>query len=395
MFCNVLYDIRRCLEEDRNPSKDDTNGVGHNSIICSLLQLCTIDEDEEDEMIRQRYKSKDKKDDDDNNNNKNKKNKKNNNQKEEARDRIKSEYESYPATLANIIMDGPCYQSILKQNNELTIHIIGASNEAELWNAFESDSNRSMNYYMDNDVFDSYTEACTEMMELNGIHNMNILFIGPSCPSKNKKVKRQLLNSKKSQIHFYTFASKYNHEFLHTLSSLSSSSSLKEADIIVFFNPGFTCPDYHWEDALSCIPNKSDGIPFLITTNTEMEAMLDCEYLLERHCISSLPTMMKENEEEEDDDDDDEDNEDQHEGSYLFLSQNPYAGSRIRQSGTMANDLFIKNMWMYGGSSLSRPKSNKKRNYHEHKTKNENKKKSKNYVIVGKGNSKKKNPALI
>jgi hypothetical protein len=35
--------------------------------------------------------------------------------------------------------------------------------------------------------------------------------------------------------------------------------------------------------------------------------------------------------------------------SNAFFSENPYSGSRVRQSGTMANDLFVKNRWMLGG----------------------------------------------
>jgi hypothetical protein len=42
------------------------------------------------------------------------------------------------------------------------------------------------------------------------------------------------------------------------------------------------------------------------------------------------------------DDDDDEEKK-------FFFCENPYAGLRVRQSGTMANDLYVKNRWVMGG----------------------------------------------
>ena len=55
---------------------------------------------------------------------------------EAARDRVQSEYESYPATLANVLLDGPCFKVMLARachEKELVIHVIGASVDAELW----------------------------------------------------------------------------------------------------------------------------------------------------------------------------------------------------------------------------------------------------------------------
>ena len=34
-----------------------------------------------------------------------------------------------------------------------------------------------------------------------------------------------------------------------------------------------------------------------------------------------------------------------------FFSLNPYCGLRVRQNGTMANDLFVKSRWIFGGFS--------------------------------------------
>jgi hypothetical protein len=37
------------------------------------------------------------------------------------------------------------------------------------------------------------------------------------------------------------------------------------------------------------------------------------------------------------------------ENSDVVFGNNPFAGSRVRQSGTMANDLFVKSRWMLAG----------------------------------------------
>ena len=33
----------------------------------------------------------------------------------------------------------------------------------------------------------------------------------------------------------------------------------------------------------------------------------------------------------------------------FFFNENPYAGLRVQQSGTMGNDLYVKNSWIVGG----------------------------------------------
>ena len=35
--------------------------------------------------------------------------------------------------------------------------------------------------------------------------------------------------------------------------------------------------------------------------------------------------------------------------SNMFFGENPNAGIRVRQSGNMGNDLFVKNRWIFGG----------------------------------------------
>lgn len=65
-----------------------------------------------------------------------------------------------------------------------------------------------------------------------------------------------------------------------------------------------------------------------------------------------------------------------------FFSVNPFSGDRVRQSGTMANDIYVKSRWIFGGK-FCKPLD---------KGRNEPRKKRK---VEGSGNTKKKNPALV
>lgn len=135
---------------------------------------------------------------------------------------------------------------------------------------------------------------------------------------------------------------------------------------------GFTCLDYSWDEALSAVRNET---PYLVTTNTELEAIADVQYLLDRAFIRDIPSglasILDADVTEADNDSKD-----------TFFSVNPFCGNRVRQSGTMANDLFVKSRWIFGGKfcepvNKDNSEPNKKRR------------------VEGSGNSKKKNPALI
>ena len=89
----------------------------------------------------------------------------------------------------------------------------------------------------------------------------------------------------------------------------------------------------------------------------------------------------------------------------MHFGENPFAGSRVRQSGNMANDLFVKNRWMFGGifggaeqttssTSISKKRKEKEEDVDEEPPKKKNKKKKKSKKSKG-GNTKKWNPALI
>eukprot|EP00956_Cyclotella_meneghiniana_P032120 scaffold86807_cov70-Cyclotella_meneghiniana.AAC.4 len=65
--------------------------------------------------------------------------------------------------------------------------------------------------------------------------------------------------------------------------------SVPAPDVIMLFNPGFFCPDYDWSAALDEAISLSHvgAIPFLVTTNTEMEGFADTKYLLDGNYIDS------------------------------------------------------------------------------------------------------------
>jgi hypothetical protein len=289
--CNrVSYCSEQCRSEDNRPEIDDNEGaLGHSSIICSILKLCNDDEDAEDGIDGT----------------------------EDARNRIQSELESYPATIANILREAPCYQDYLGSiGNDMIIHVIGASKESELWN----DQSASL---------DAYTEAFLPLAEDFMFSVIHLHMIGPDCPEKCMDVEKSLPYERNG--------SKAFHLHLHTHKSLYTDDLLRDIprpNVVVFFNPGFTCPDYNWDNTMGLM---NHGIAFLSTTNTEMEGVSDCNYLMNLKLLPHLPPLAAEIMGVED------------YGDFTFFEENPFAGSRVRQSGTMANDVFVKNRWMMGG----------------------------------------------
>jgi len=402
---------------------EDSAAMGHSSIVCSLLRLCQVDEDVEQEQEQERDQLQ--------------KNRGNivksqlpysREEIEAANDRIRSEYESYPATLANLLMDCPCFQSLLTlkqtaltnqrrrrgklererdradekvndsyESRRLIIHIVGASHEAELWGEYHCHQN--------DEVYDAYAEALSELAQhYSLLREIILVLVGPNCPTSNRHIERHIVlddegtkvvtsyastrhdnNGKKTskgshrvgcKLVFLTHKCEYNSVYLAQgpcparAPNVSDTNGMNDImrivvdqggkinlpppppDAVVFFNPGFTCPDYTWDNALDCIPR---GIPFLVTTNTEMEGIADCQYLLERGFIKELPAMMSDVVLDDDELKSEGQRPEQDEPSFassrkmMFFGENPNAGSRVRQSGTMANDLFVKNRWIFGG----------------------------------------------
>ncbi len=436
----VWYCSKECRREDaesynRNQEEEEEQGRGHSAIICSLLKLCNIDEEMEEELG---VVFNEEKEEGLSSSSKKKKSKKAVYSEEEKRasiDRISSEYESYPATLANVLMDAPCFEPtldkfILKRrgkrvrdlgedekhanNNTLSIHVIGASKESELWGEFKLDKTDAMNAYMD-----AFSELASSY---KGLRKINLAFIGPNCPTENlrfvktfdhdlhnvttettaleehgKKRKREEGKSKNCHLvvetHCHNYEAKYFKENPAHIKKEAKHSLLSKPDIVVFFNPGFTCPDYDWNEALKACqyPDGDVKTPFIVTTNTEMEAIADVQYLHQHGYIDSLPAMVADivNEGKIDHDSDAFDSREK----TIFFGENAHAGTRVRQSGNMANDLFIKNKYIFGGHFSHKGEGKTKKENKTNKTKKAAKQKT--ATCGTDSNSKKNNSALM
>lgn len=316
----VNYCSDACRQQDANvPIVSDCSAeeghdtaMGHTAIICSLLRLC-----EDDEAVEN-----------------GKENSVEPHKVEAARSRIESEKHSYQATLANALLGGStCYSETLRacsKSGKLVLHVLGASLEGELWGNLEKERSTK-----------AYADALSDLAESCRIETIELFFLGPECPDE---VYQQTVSMQGSggdststgTLRLSAVKGLYSAEFLR-------QNDIPNADIVVFFNPGFTVPDYDWNEALRSIQK---GTPFLSTTNTELEGIADCQYLLDLDMIESIPAGLA-----------------QMFGLYSevdedslpgprssFFSENPFCGNRVRQNGTMANDLYVKNRWMLGGT---------------------------------------------
>jgi MYND finger len=327
VICRTCQRVRYCSEACRHQdstvpllssSNDEVaepeTALGHTSVVCTLLNLCN-----DDELVESNTESTTKSggatlDPV---------------RLEAATSRVRSEYESYPATLANVLSDGPCFQEVLvrsgRDSNRLTIYILGASEDAEL------SQGPTMSHSSRAAVCSDYAEALAELADQYKIPTIQLYFIGPDCPLEpfRESVPLQYLEKQVGTLSMRSVKGVCNADIMNNLEPM---------DIVVLFNPGLTCPDYpDWKETLRSIPN---GTPFLLTTNTEMEGMADCQFLLDQDKCQSLPAGLA--------DVFDVSSEDDH-TSTAFFAVNPFAGSRVRQNGTMANDLFVRNRWMLGG----------------------------------------------
>mmetsp|Transcript_8962 Transcript_8962/g.21317 ORF Transcript_8962/g.21317 Transcript_8962/m.21317 type:complete len:397 (+) Transcript_8962:47-1237(+) len=339
----VKYCSDACRKKDSLPPDDEEEqALGHSSIVCTLLRTCNDDELVEGKEDKGMPEAK----------------------RTSAFDRVVGEMESYPATLANIISEGPCYQEKLKKNSggEIEIHVIGTSPDSELWEGHPDSSQEKK-------VFECYAEALSEMADKFKFQSIQLKFIGPECPKKDMEdtIAIPSIKSGKTKCKLIVMTKRVNYS-----KSLLKGKYFDHPDVAVFFNPGFTCPDYTWEEAVSAIPG---GTPYLISTNTELEGIADAQYLIENSFIAGLPEGLAHLLEPDAPRADEEDND-------TFFSINPFSGERIRQSGTMANDLYVKSRWILGGKFLG-------------SASRDGKESNKKQKVTGSGNTKKKNPALI
>lgn len=303
----VKYCSTECRDKDAqlssNAVMEEDQAMGHSSVVCALLRLCQADENAEDPDSTV---------------------------DEASQDRVQSEHESYPATLANVLLDGPCFKVMLARcmEKELVIHVIGASVDAELWGGSPE------NLYT---VWAAYADALQELAEKNRLKTIRLCFIGPDCPKKQVAAERSIPFSRKGGSSCQLIISTHKNTYSRKL--FQKDSPLFKPDVVCFFNPGFTCPDYDWSETLKCLDY---GTSFIITTNTEMEGIGDIQFLLEHKLLPSLPPIAAEIMERNDLVVDEE-------SSEVVFGENPFAGNRVRQSGTMANDLFVKNRWLLAG----------------------------------------------
>jgi hypothetical protein len=362
----IKYCSKECRHKDSTPATDsegdgDEQALGHTSVICALLALCNDDDDVEDGSTSESLDSI---------------------RKTAATDRLVSEFESYPATLANVISEAPCYQHMLRKRSgsSLTLHVVGASEESELWLSHPEPPERRRRFHC-------YADALAEISECYKLNSIVLQFFGPECPKENLCDRVLIPQGKGTKstcsLHIRTFNCDYNQMLLG-----GADSSISKPDMLVFFNPGFTCPDYDWEGAVSVM--RSTQIPFLVTSNTEIEGFADLQYLLDRNLIQDIPPGLRHILQNRDDSDQATDNsDDDGNDENAFFAMNPFCGIRVRQSGTMANDLYVKSRFMFGGvSGPSLASEGKERNMMSSSPKKKRR-------VERSGNTKKTNPALV
>jgi len=256
------------------------------------------------------------------------------------------------------------------------------------------------------------------------IDSIRLVFVGPDCP-RPKQSKQHggggddmvvvcrcetSIPGTKTMLRIETHCCNYGED--HNGQD-TTTTSFPTPDAICFFNPGLSCPDYDWSKALSFA--ASSTTPFLLTTNTEMEGFADIKCLVDGGYLDSkeLPTDILEtigvddapssnnNSSKYNNDDDDEE-----QNKKFFFCENPYAGLRVRQSGTMGNDLYVKSRWVMGGLFQQRDGGGdvvekKKKKVEMVQVKESQKKKKRKESEEGGSSSRKKkrckvgNPALI
>ena len=317
-YCSEACRLQDATALPYSEAEDSEQALGHAAVICSLLKLCQNDDDVEEDFEVDKMDSK---------------------SRQDSLDRIQSERESYPATLVNVLSEGPAFQGLWSRiadgERKVVIHVIGASHQAELWNATTEEE-------IDG-VVTAYTEACSELVESKKLQAVHILMVGPECADPKDTSKRW--KKQRSVTHTNDKSSIIGDLVFETRPSVYDKKVIEEEgqpDIVVFFNPGFTVPDYEWRDTMAALPR---GIPFLVATNTEVEGIADAQFLLDQDRVQSIPPGLQDifGLYSGNDDDIDED------AGLSFFSVNPFSGNRVRQSGTMANDLFVRNRWMLGG----------------------------------------------
>lgn len=262
---------------------------------------------------------------------------------------------------------------------ELVLHIVGAQSDSELW-GWDGTSSSSTTNNNKNEMLDAYAEASSNVLSylqnfIDVITGIRLVFVGPGCPQQQqhqqrgkdekKKNKRtvfhceKMIPGSKTMLYVETHCCNYGDD-----GGSSNNKDILPPDAIIFFNPGFSCTDYDWSTALKAAASSSSlhgstslsSTPFLVTTNTEMEGYADIKCLVDGGYIDSndIPNGILETFSDDDPSFNDKkysshNDDDEEEEKKFFFCENPYAGLRVRQSGTMANDLYVKSRWVMGG----------------------------------------------
>lgn len=210
MHCQACKRVKYCSEACRKmdslpPEDEEEQALGHSSVVCTLLRTCDDDELVEGKEDKGMPEAK----------------------RRPAFDRVVSEMESYPATLANIICEGPCYQEVLRKNSggEIEIHVIGTSPDSELWEGHPDPSQEKK-------VFECYAEALSEMADKFKFQSIQLKFIGPECPKKDMQ-DTIFIKGGKSKCKLVVMTKRVNYS-----KSLLKEKEFNRPDITVFFNPG-------------------------------------------------------------------------------------------------------------------------------------------------------------
>ena len=199
------------MKHDVNESSDDEEAQGHTAEVCKLLKNCSAP----------------------------------------AKEDSRSELESYPSTLSNLLLSHPSFEPILfasssSNRRSFQVHVVGAEFGSELWTAKNSFGACGWR--------EAYAEALDEVCEVAGIKSFELVFINTDLEEKgverlSNKVSACCINSK--------------YEDLKPTSFVKTTP-----DLLALFNAGFTCPDYDWAGTLtSVLSSASSPIPFFATSN--------------------------------------------------------------------------------------------------------------------------------
>jgi hypothetical protein len=312
----ICYCSKACMAKDRvnfdvdvaaddgsdfeDGSDEPPAGLGHTKAVCSALSTVVADDIAEEN--------------------------------DDATDNNTSELESFAATLSNMLLSHPSYETLVQQGgstNEknrrvLQVHIIGAEEGSEVTDAFE----------------EMYGDALDDLCGQFSL-DVELVFVGPglaSLKAANKLAKPLKLSS---NIKAYLVPRNYE-DFMTETGAVTATEFVRSTpDLVVFFNPGFTCQDYSWSDALKVIP---EGTPFIAATNTFMEGLGDGDWLHDNKFIAKPIEEVSESD-----------------NVPAFVGPNPWSGTRVRQSGVFANDLYVKNSVVLGGVLVGGGKNTKKK----------------------------------